>query len=272
MFSQLKKELSKHNKNLAEIKDDEWENYCQQTWSEAKVLIGLPNTGSFDDMDGESPFKSFLKLASYISSLDESRDWNIITIPRMITHEARNALAKEAITGGYTHLMMIDSDHTFRHDLVHRLLLFQKDIIGVRAYKRTSPHYPCIFINHPDHSDQEAAVFADAVDMGVMLTDTLGMGAMLIKTEVFKKLSYPYFYFSRTGEDFNFCRDAREAGMKIFVDTDTEIGHVDQTIITRKDYLRELEDGTIRQHDENMLKLIEREKNNPNINFDKTKR
>lgn len=247
----------------------EWQEKCSKIWSEAKVLIGIPNTGTIDDMIGESPFKSFIHLAMFIASQKESSDWAIQTIPRMITHEARNALAKQALDEGYTHLAMIDSDHTFDKDVIHQLLLFQKDIIGVRAYKRTSPHYPCLFANNKDLPDQDAMIFVDVADQGIMVADAIGFGLTVIKTDVFRKITYPYFFFNKAGEDFNFCRQAQAAGYKIYVNTDIEIGHVGQYIIKRADYLRELNDGTIAKFDKNMLELIQKQNQDKNVDFKK---
>lgn len=269
MFSQIKKILKK---DVSKEEQEEWEKRCSEVWSKARVLIGIPNTGSIEDMLGESPFKSFLHMTMFISSHKESTNWGIQPIPRMITHEARNALAKQAMDGGYTHLCMIDSDHVFDADIVHRLLLWKKDIVGVRAYRRTSPHYPCVFIKKEGLPDTEAMIPVNVVDSGLLITDALGFGVILISVEVFKKLTYPYFYFSKTGEDINFCREAGEAGFKVYVDTDVEIGHVTTTIIREKDYLEKLKDGTVGQFDKDMLQLIQKQKGDKSVNFDKTKK
>lgn len=56
---------------------------------------------------------------------------------------------------------------------------------------------------------------------------------MLIKREVFEKLSVPYFQFVSNenntehirSEDIDFCDRAKEAGFQIFADTDVVCGH-----------------------------------------------
>lgn len=267
MFGRIVKKL----KSEATDEEKAWQEKCSKIWGDAKVLIGIPNNGAVDDLPGESPFKSFLQLAMFFTSQKESQNWAIQPIARMITHEARNALARQAVEEGYTHLMMIDSDQTFEKDIIHQLLLFEKYIIGVRAYKRTSPHYPCIFAKKKDEPMENGMIFADVCDQGVMVADAIGFGAVLIRTEVFKKMTYPYFFFNRFGEDFNFCSQAQAAGFKIHVNTDIEIGHVSQTVIRRKDYLRELEDGTIADYDKNMVKLIGKQNENKNVDFTKIK-
>lgn len=256
-------------KDVSEEDTEHWQEYCKETWKNAKVLIGLPNAGSYEDMIGDSPFKSFINLAMFIASNLESTQWEIMTIPRMITHEARNALAKIAVDRGFTHLMMIDSDHVFDKDIVHTLLLYKKPIVGVRAYRRAAPHYPCIFVKDKTTDETEAMTFVDAADMGLMVADAVGFGAILISTEVFKKMTYPYFYFSKTGEDFNFCRDARELDFKIHVDTDIEIGHVTSKIIHRADYQEQEKSGEIRQYSKDMVELIKEEKDSGKVDFGK---
>jgi len=258
-------------KDVSEEEAKHWEEYCKKTWSNAKVLIGLPNTGNYDDMTGQSPFKSFIKLALFIASNIESTKWEIRTVPRMVTHEARNALAKMAVQEGFTHLMMIDSDHIFDKDIIHTLLLYNKDIVGVRAYRRAAPHYPCIFVKDKTQKETDAMTFVDAANMGLMVTDAVGFGAVLIKTEVLKKMTYPYFYFTKTGEDFNFCRDARELGYKIHVDTDIEIGHVTTKIVGREDYLKQEKSGEIRQFSDDMVKLVKEQNKDKKVDFSKLK-
>jgi hypothetical protein len=258
-------------RDVSEEEQKNWEEYCKKTWSEAKVLIGLPNSGSFEDLVGDSPFKSFIRLAMTIASNPDSAKWEIRTIPRLITHESRNALAKMAVNEGFTHLMMIDSDHVFDKDIVHKLLLYKKDIVGVRAYRRASPHYPCIFVKDKDRNEKDAMTFVDACDMGLMVTDAVGFGAVLINVEVLKKMTYPYFYFSKTGEDFNFCRDARELGYKVHVDTDIEIGHVTSKIIRRIDFQTQQCTGEVRQFGKDMIELIQEEKDNKKVDFNKIK-
>jgi len=266
MFSKIKKVI---RKDVSKSEQIDWEKKCSEVWDKARVLVGIPNSGSIEDMLGESPFKSFMHMVMFVASHRESTNWGIQPIPRMITHEARNALARQAIDEGYTHLCMIDSDHVFDKDVIHRLLLWQKDIVGVRAYRRISPHYPCVFIKKEGLPDTEAMIPVNVVDSGLLITDAIGFGIILISVEVLKKLTYPYFYFSKTGEDINFCREAREAGFKVYVDTDVEIGHVTSVIIREKDYLEKLKDGTVGQFDKDMLQLIHKQKEDKNINFNK---
>jgi hypothetical protein len=70
---------------------------------------------------------------------------------------------------------------------------------------------------------------------GLQEVGSVGMGVMLIKANVFAALSEPWFETpwrhdkrGYIGEDVFFCKKAREAGFKIWIDHDVskEIGHI----------------------------------------------
>jgi hypothetical protein len=58
--------------------------------------------------------------------------------------------------------------------------------------------------------------------------DAVGFGAVLIKTDVIKRMTPPYFMSTcGTGEDVLFCYNARnQAQAKVFVDTSVKLGHL----------------------------------------------
>jgi hypothetical protein len=66
----------------------------------------------------------------------------------------------------------------------------------------------------------------------LMEVDATGTGCLLIRTEVFLNMDYPWFEFTKTeagkvvGEDVGFCKKAKKAGYKIYVDTSINCGHM----------------------------------------------
>lgn len=66
--------------------------------------------------------------------------------------------------------------------------------------------------------------------------DGVGGGCLFVKTAVFDKLLRPYFNFGVIthpskdneiiGEDFYFCRQAKQEGFKIHLDTEIQCGHI----------------------------------------------
>jgi GT2 family glycosyltransferase len=66
--------------------------------------------------------------------------------------------------------------------------------------------------------------------------DAVGTGIMLIRKKVFKELPEPWFYFKNDfSEDIMFCKEAKKAGYKIYVDTTLSVGHVGDSIFKLED-------------------------------------
>jgi len=63
---------------------------------------------------------------------------------------------------------------------------------------------------------------------GLHELDYCGAGFLFIKKEVFQKLNKPYFfhYPDEPGEDIYFCREAKKAGFKVYVDCDCKVLHI----------------------------------------------
>ena len=195
---------------------------------EQKVLVSIHGNGYIQDFDGLSPFKSFIGLR-----LD--KNWPIVTNPQKSICDARTNAVEEAMRTECTHVMMIDTDHTFLPDLVDFLLEDKKDIVGAVAYKRTPPYFPCIFAKNKDEDFYRSV---NVTGKGIMKCDAIGFGAILIKTEVFFRIPQPWFWIDRQGHDINFCEKAKEYGFDIHVDTDLMIGHTGSPqIIDEKYYL-----------------------------------
>lgn len=142
----------------------------------------------------------------------------------------RTDLAKEAIKMGATHVLFLDDDMRFPADALDRLLAHDKGIVAVNYPTRKFPIQPVAFANDTDLT----RVHTNADSTGLEAVASVGMGVMLVKTEVFDKIGLPYFMIGfsvktqeYTGEDIFFCRKARQAGYEVFIDHDLskEIKH-----------------------------------------------
>jgi hypothetical protein len=151
-----------------------------------------------------------------------------------------------AMDYGCSHLLVLDDDMAFDdQNLFVKLLSHSKDIVGVKAYTRKAPHYPCVFYKTETGFYQEV----DFDSCGLREVDALGMAAVLINVEVFRKMPQPWFEFKkikvlgredgRFGEDLYFCDKAKKEGFKVWCDTDIETLHIgDNEIVSRKSYHR----------------------------------
>lgn len=145
-----------------------------------------------------------------------------------IIHWNREMVAGLALEKGCTHVLFVDSDMFFEADAVSRLLARDKDIVGVHYHLRKSPPTSTV---HMD-IEKKKNVVRDNPD-GFLTCDAVGTGFVLIKTDVFKKLSHPWFFWESdekgevlTGEDYWFCRKAREAGFEVWCDLTIEMKHI----------------------------------------------
>jgi len=131
---------------------------------------------------------------------------------------------KTALANNFDKILFIDSDQTFSHDALEKLLAADKDIIGTASLTRTDPiQYTCKDI------DGNRIDFREKT--GLVEVHTNGFPLTLIDAKVFDKIPKPYFNVTYedgnwTGEDESFCHAAREAGYKIWIDADVKVGHL----------------------------------------------
>jgi len=191
-----------------------------------KVGIGLPMLFPFIHMKFFDSYQMLRKPDNHVG----------ISVIGSITSIARNNICEAAEQQGCTHIMFLDTDMTFPPDTIEKLLAHDKDIVGGLYFERYHPYKPAVFWKHPDGSGDYA--LPHHIPYGeLMECDALATGCMLIKMDVFKKLSKPWFeyrvaeYGSKKeikfySEDIVFCERVKELGYKIFVDTSIECGHL----------------------------------------------
>jgi hypothetical protein len=135
---------------------------------------------------------------------------------------ARNMAVETALNRGSTHLLFIDSDMEFPPDVVSRLLGHGKAIVGGSYVRRSTPFEMLGELSEPF-----------TVSKPLIEAIALPTGCLLINTMALKKLPWPWFRFeyeneTRIGEDIYFSREARKAGLKLWLDTKltTELKHI----------------------------------------------
>jgi hypothetical protein len=148
----------------------------------------------------------------------------------------RNLLVKQAQSLGVDYLFFVDSDMIFPQYTLRRLLSHDKDIVGCTYIQREEPHR--LLGKAIDDRQLDEAVSGTNLPE-LMEVGALPGGCMLIKLSAFKEMAKPYY---RTpahqdavdgnewieGEDYYFCRKAREKGLSIYVDwyLSSKLGHV----------------------------------------------
>jgi hypothetical protein len=144
----------------------------------------------------------------------------------------RQNLAEAAINSGATHIMWFDSDMMFPTNVIETLLSHKTDIVACNYSTRNHPFKGVAYTSIGDWNS-----WLGYNINGERLVDVegVGMGCMLVKSNVYLNLNRPWFEISwneqlndHIGEDFYFCTKAREAGYSIKIDThlSREIRHL----------------------------------------------
>ena len=160
-------------------------------------------------------------------------------------------------------ILFIDSDMVFQPSAIKTLIetqvKFNLDMVGGLCFQRAAPYQPTLYVKakEAEHGytfleswDEDSAVEVDASGMAFMLIHRRVFDRILQHwtgedfpdLETRKHMPPPPFFTwgGEYGEDFMFCRQAKEAGCRVFVDTSVKIGHVGQAIVTEEMFLREI--------------------------------
>lgn len=140
----------------------------------------------------------------------------------------RNRLVWLALQSGATHLLFIDDDMVYPDDSLARLLQWDKDIVCAVASQRREGGKMC-------------GKFAQNAkpENGLIEMDYVGGAFILVKTELFKKISSPVYYQNYdpvlnevTDEDYTFSEIAKSHGYKIWADISLskQMGHIGKQV------------------------------------------
>lgn len=160
----------------------------------------------------------------------------------MCVHKAKETAVKR-LSRLPDYYLWVDQDNVCPDDLFFRLHQHDKDIVS-GSYVRKGGAYEWVFRPTAEERNWEAEG-----KRGLVECRYVGFGACLVKGEVFEKLKMPWFEegtskekvdgkirYHETGEDVYFCDKAREAGYKVWVDTDCHVGHTGAVIWPKDAY------------------------------------
>jgi predicted peroxiredoxin len=154
---------------------------------------------------------------------------------------ARNFLA-EKLPDDADYLLFLDSDTLPPSDAIEKLLAHDKPIVGGLYFMRMPPFWPLMMKR--DAATGLYAAIKDWPENSLVEVDSTGLGCLLIKREVFEKIEKPWFKFEPPlSEDFYFCRRARDAGYKIFVDTSVKCEHLGTFSVNHEFYMRNVKNN-----------------------------
>lgn len=158
-------------------------------------------------------------------------------IMNLDTH--RNILVKAALEDKtVTHIFFLDTDiiaetPTDPNESLRMLLSCNVPIVsGLYRAKKAKGSYPYAMWAGPvleAGTGTKGYVDIPSWTGNWIPVGAVGFGCVLIKREVFEKVSYPWFEWHEPpnpSEDFFFCEKARNAGFEIKVITDVKFSHI----------------------------------------------
>lgn len=143
--------------------------------------------------------------------------------------EARQESIKRAIEAGAEWIFSVDSDMRFPVNAIEGMMAHDVPVVAANCAKRKRPIGPTARRRNAMFNDDRDSepVFPDKTIGGIEEVETVGFGVILIKSEVFKQIDWPWFIQPwhddaqrHVGEDIAFCMRCREAGIPIYIDHD----------------------------------------------------
>jgi hypothetical protein len=204
-----------------------------------KVVVGIPSGSTWNASFGVS----LVDMVSYFASTKvpgyDAQSLQVVNTRSSILPRNRLDIIKKAQELNATHLLFIDTDHTFPKWLIHRLVTLEKQVVAINCVTKTIPAGPTGRKKSDDPRGE--LVYTDPDNNHVEEVWRIGTGVMLIEMGVFKKvgnacwgMTYMPDVDSYMGEDWNFCVECEEAGIPLFVDhmASQYVGHEGMLIYT----------------------------------------
>ncbi len=199
-------------------------------WTEPKVLIGVPSTGTWTE-----PFaRSMLNLIAWLGK--DGIEYDVFSTCGSLIAKMRNNVVKHALERGFTHVLFVDTDQTFPYSVVNWLLTHRLPIVAANIATKIIPpqQTACVRPRHKNEPPRMARKLQQTT--GVEKCWRVGTGVMLIETGCFERTKYPWFFLrmdesgDMIGEDWYFVERCEEAGIPCYVDHDlsAQVSHVGQ--------------------------------------------
>lgn len=150
-----------------------------------------------------------------------------------ILPRSRTTLVMKALESRASHILFLDSDMAFPPDTLHRLLAWDKAVIGCNCPTKMMPSTPTARLEGEGRAGKPLYSLPD--DGGIKQVWRVGTGVMLMRTKVFQQMRQPWFDMpwdaglqDYRGEDWSMCDKLDALGIPIYVDLglSKEIGHV----------------------------------------------
>lgn len=186
------------------------------------------------------------------------------------THTASNMLAVASAEMCCDYIMWLENDMILPFDAITRLYESMKKenklICSGLYFLRGDGTRPCLFNRMPNEKYKFSPVLLFPENSTFQI-DCPGMGCVLMNTDVFRKIDFPYFDLKESvyGQDIYFYSKVKDNGIDVLVDSSVACGHMGSremiTIDTYHKYITDIETrmpagGTIITNPKNYVKDI----------------
>jgi len=164
----------------------------------------------------------FINFIYSIQELYKSDKYDVEVLPvaGQPIDKNRNTLVKFALEKKPDYILFIDSDQVFLPAMLDCLISLNQDVVSALCFQRHRPHDPAIRVG--------GKVLKDFNEGDIIEVDQVGMAMILIRSEVFRKIPYPWFkneWRVKDGNDYLHMEDLyfsdllKKYGYKIYVHT-----------------------------------------------------
>lgn len=187
----------------------------------SKVLIGLSTMEHIRKAD----------FLPHFLGLKKSEGAMICTVHGQSPAKSRNVIIEQALSIDATHILFIDDDMCYPPESLHQLLEHDVDVVTALYLMRSYPHFPVAFDEAYDDGRCKFMFLTHDPENGLIPIVNCGLGFVLIKTEVFRKLEKPWVTLGEIEKD-GWCDDVaffnkvRKAGFKMYMDPKVRCGHM----------------------------------------------
>lgn len=153
--------------------------------------------------------------------------------------DMRNDIVKTAQKAGCTHLIMMDTDMIYHPQTITRLLSHDLPIVGALTFRRYPPFDPLMMKS----AGAKYQTIQEWKDGDLVEVDATGTGCLMLNMRIFDELPYPWFRMRTNeeggviGEDIGLCKDLKERGYQIFVDTSVPSSHLTTMAVNLQTHL-----------------------------------
>ena len=186
-----------------------------------KLLVAVPTV----DYVSAEFMKCLCGLIKKLASDGVDFDYQIIA--GTLVYWARNRLAKRAIDNGFTHVLWLDSDMTFKDDVVDDLLFCGKDMVCGAFVSRKPPYGPCVYSSIDDPGNM---IKVENFGTEPFRVDGCGFATVLTSVDLLKAVWDRFDTCVRPtedyGEDLAFCDRVKKLGREIWCEPTVRPGHI----------------------------------------------